>query len=199
MLEHSLEAPDRTAEELIRAHYGDFNERRLNAVLSRFADDAHIEHITRRVGQGPGEYAHFLARFLEAFPDAHVTVEEIQPKGRGFYDVRLLATGTHTGTLVFGTRLFRSTGFEVRLPARELFQVVNDQFRFASVSFDLHDLVRQLSSVDTNALLQSVGRIRQLGEELERAGDNPIRTRELVERLGRELDEARHVVRPYFR
>jgi len=199
MLEHSLETPDRTAEELIRAHYADFNERRLDAVLSRFAEDAHIEHITRRVGQGPGEYALFLARFLEAFPDAHVTVEEIQAKGRGFYDVRLLAAGMHTGTLVFGARLFRSTGFEVRLPARELFQVVNDRFRFASVSFDLHDLVRQLSRVDTDAVLQSVGRIRQLGDELERAGDNPMRTRELIERLGRELDEARHVVRPYFR
>jgi predicted ester cyclase len=187
------------AGDLIAAHYADFNDRRLDAVLNRFAPDAPIEHITGRVGQGPGEYGQFLARFLEAFPDAHVHVEEIHAKGRGFHDVRLVVTGTHTGTLTFGTWLFQPTGFDVRLPARELFQVVNGRFQFASVSFDLHDLVRQLSTVDTKTLVQHIARIHQLGEELARAADNPFKKRELIDRLGHELDSARHVVRPYFR
>ncbi len=187
------------AQQLIRAHYDDFNARRFDALLGRFAADAQIEHTSGRVGQGPGEYAHFLDRFLDALPDARAQLQDIFPKGRGFYDVRVRATGTHTGTLVFGTWSFKPTGFDVRLPARELFQVVDGRFAFASVSFDLHDLVAQLTSVDTPSLVQHATRIHQLVEQLVQAEDSPLRKRELIDRIGRELDAARHVVRPYFR
>jgi predicted ester cyclase len=199
MLDNVARAHHDASEELIRAHYRDFNARRLDAMLSRFAADAQIEQITGRVGQGPAEYDQFLRRFLEAFPDVQIELAEIQAKTRGFYEVRVIASGLHTGTLAFGTWLFRPTGLHVRLPARELFQIADGRIQFASVSFDLHDLVRQLASVDTEELLQHVARIHQPGQQLAQAGDNPMRKRELIDRLAGELDAARHVARPYFR
>ena len=84
------------------------------------------------------------------------------------------------------------------MPARELFQVEDGQFRFASLTFDLHDLVRQLATVDTARLQEHIARIGQLGDLLA-AETDATRQRELIDRLGRQLDEARHVVRPYFR
>jgi hypothetical protein len=53
--------------------------------------------------------------------------------------------------------------------------------------------------VDHTRLLQSVERIRQLGDQLAAVQHDPIRAREAVDRLGRELDAARHTVRPYFK
>src|SRR4051812_5270808 len=86
----------------------------------------------------------------------------------------------------------------VRLPARELFQIEHGQFRLASLSFDLQDLGRQLATVDTGRLLECVARIHQIGEYLAAESD-PTRQRELIDRMGQQLDAARHVVRPYFR
>ena len=61
------------------------------------------------------------------------------------YDVDLVAEGTHTGTLALGSWSFRPSHVAVQLRARELFQVEDGQFRLASLTFDLQDLVRQLS------------------------------------------------------
>ena len=114
------------------------------------------------------------------------------------YDAELVAEGTHTGPFAFGSWSFRPSNVHVRIPARELFQIEGDQFRLASLSFDLQDLVRQLTAVDTTKLLEHLARIRQVGECLA-AQTDPTKQRELIERLGRHLDDARHVVRPYFK
>jgi hypothetical protein len=183
---------------LIRAHYDDINGRRLDAAAARFHAGARIEHATGQVEQGPQGFRVLALKWLSAFPDGRLTVEAIRPQGRNLYEVDLLATGTQTGALAFGSSSFRPSGIAVRLPARELFQVENGQFHLASVTFDLHDLVRQLTTVDTARLLGHVERIHQLGEQLAAETDR-TRQRELIERLGRQLDAARHVVRPYFR
>ena len=114
------------------------------------------------------------------------------------YDVDLVATGTHSGTIAFGSWSFRPSHVSVELPARELFEVTDGQFRLASLAFDLQDLVRQLATVDTAKLLEHVARIGQLGELLATEPD-VTRQRDVIDRLGRQLDAARHVVRPYFR
>lgn len=186
-------------EDLIRAHYEDFNQRRVDAAAARFRPEATLEHVTGRIEQGPGGYRQFAERWLAAFPDGRVTVQSIHPRGPGTYEANLLLAGTHLGTLAFGPWVFHPTGSDVQLGARELFQVKDRQFSFAHLSLDLQDMVRQLTSVDTSKLIQHLARIQQLAESLTAAGRDPRKQREVIDRIGTELDAARHVVRPYFR
>ena len=192
-------ADEQAAEDLIQQHYADFNARRLDAAARRFHGEARIEHVTGRVEHGPDGYYLFASRWLEAFPDGRFKVECIRPRGRRMYDVDLIATGTHTGTLAFGSWVFGATNLDVRLSARELFHIHDGCFDFASLSFELHDLVGQLTSVDVPKLLQHLGRIEELGRALSATDGHPQRQRELIDRIGRHLDEARHVARPYFK
>src|SRR3954468_439881 len=187
-----------TAEALIQAHYEDFNARRLQVAAARFHADARIENITGQVACGAEGFLLLAQQWLTAFSDARLLVESIRPRGAGMYDAQLVAEGTHSGTLAFGSWSFRPSKVHVRLPARELFQIEDGQFRLASLSFDLQDLVRQLATVDTGRLLECVARIHQIGEYLAAESD-PTRQRELIDRMGQQLDAARHVVRPYFR
>ena len=188
----------RAAADLICAHYNDFNARRLDAAAGRFQADARIEHGNGQVEYGPKGFCLLARQWLTAFPDGRVNVQDIRPQGGNMYDVALVATGTHSGPFALGASSFRPSHVAVRLPARELFQVEDGQFRLASLTFDLHDLVRQLATVDTAILQEHVARIGQLGQQLA-AETDPTRQRELIDRLGRQLDAARHVVRPYFR
>jgi hypothetical protein len=79
---------------------------------------------------------------------------------------------------------FRPSKVHVRIPARELFQIEDGQFRLASLSYDLQDLVRQLATVEIGKLLEYVARIHQLGECLA-AEHDPTKQRELIDRMGR--------------
>ena len=188
----------RAAEDLIRAHYDDFNGRRLDRAAARFHPDARIEHATGEVQRGPAGFSLLAQQWLTAFPDSRLTVREISPRGRNMYDADLVAEGTHTGTLALGSWSFRPSHVAVELRARELFHVEDGQFRLVSVSFDLQDLVRQLTTVDAARLLVHLARIHQLGEQLA-AETDATRQRELIDRIGLHLDSARHEVRPHFR
>ena len=114
-------------------------------------------------------------------------------------DVELLARGTHHGALEFAGRVFRPTNAPVTFRMRELLQVRNGLIVSASLSFDLQEIVLQLTKVDTRALLRHLQRLRDLREELTGAHEDGARAREVLDRIGGELDAARHVVRPYFR
>ena len=198
---HTIRDPhprSETAEALIRTHYDDFNARRLEVAAARFHPTARIENIAGQAGHGADGFLLLAQQWLSAFPDGRVLLESVRPRGAGMYDAELVAEGTHSGTLALGSWSFRPSNVHVRFPARELFQIEAGQFRLASLSFDLQDLVRQLAAVDTRKLLEHVARIHQLGEYLSSAED-PTRQRELIDRLGSQLDSARHVVRPYFR
>src|SRR3954451_11274620 len=195
---HDSHPRSETAEALIRTHYDDFNARRLQVAAARFHAEARIENITGQVAVGADGFLLLAQQWLTAFPDGRLHVASIRPRGGGMYDAELVAEGTHSGTLAFGTWSFRPSNVHVRLPARELFQIEDGQFRLASLSFDLQDLVRQLATVDTGRLLECVARIHQIGEYLAAQSD-PTRQRELIDRMGQQLDAARHVVRPYFR
>lgn len=187
-----------TAEALIRAHYDDFNARQLQAAAARFHADARVENSTGQIACGADGFLALAQEWLTAFPDVRLIVESIRPRGAGMYEAEFEAQGTHCGTLAFGSWSFRPSRVRVRIPARELFQIEDGRIRLASLSFDLQDLIRQLAAVDTGKLLEHVGRIHQLGESL-KAENDPSRRRELIDRMGRQLDAARHIVRPYFR
>jgi SnoaL-like polyketide cyclase len=171
----------------------------MESAARRFHGEARLEHVTGHVQHGPEGYSAFATRWLEAFPDGMFSVEGIRPRERLMYDVDLVATGTHTGTLALGSWVFGATNLEVRLPARELFHIRDGRFDFASLSFEMHDLVGQLTNVDIAKLLQHISRIGELGRALSAAEGQPQRQKELLDRLGRQLDEARHVARPYFK
>src|SRR5687767_9905880 len=92
---------------LIREYYACFNERRLDDMGPLFTDDAVLEQLPFR-RQEPGRTGRiaFARAWLAAFADAVLTVEHVTPKDR-FYEVSLLATGTHTGALDLGGWVFQ--------------------------------------------------------------------------------------------
>jgi hypothetical protein len=87
----------------------------------------------------------------------------------------------------------------VALNLRELLEVRDNRVVFSTLSFDLQQLVDQLTRVDSPRLLNHLEHLRTLGAQLEAAHGDAPRTREVLDRIGRELDAARHIVRPYYR
>jgi hypothetical protein len=136
---------------------------------------------------------------LRAFPDAVVSPERITPVGNSAYEVDLNATGTHQGALDLGGWVFRPTGAHATFRLRESLQLRGDKIAFSSVSLDVHDIVDKLAKCDVPALLAHVEQLQQLAADLRAATHDAAATRSLTERIGQELDAARHVVRPYYR
>src|SRR5687767_1061285 len=108
---------------IIQAYYASFNERRLGDLEMLFTNDAVLEQVPSR-RQEPARTARIaMARAWQvAFPDAIYTVEQVTPKPP-FFEVSLLATGTHQGALDLGGWVFPPTGAVARLRLRELLQI----------------------------------------------------------------------------
>jgi predicted ester cyclase len=188
------------AETLIRKYYDDFNERRLSDLATRFDDDAIVEHMPRRPVQRGGEgYLQFVNVWIAAFPDAAFVIEQIVPRGTHTHEVTLLATGTHEGALELGGWIFRPTRARVALHLREVLEVRDGKIVFSTTSFDLQQMIEQLTRVDSAKLLKHLEHLRELGGQLPAAERDAARTRDILDRIGRELDAARHIVRPYYR
>jgi predicted ester cyclase len=188
------------AEAVIRQYYAYFNERRLPELAALFTDDAVVEHMPRRPAVRGGDgYLQFVEAWLAAFPDAVLTIERIVARGTHTHEVGLLATGTHDGALDLGGWIFRPTHARVALNLRELLEIRNERVVFSTLSFDLQQMIDQLTRVDSPRLLKHLEQLRSLGAHLAAAEDDASRTRELLDRIGRELDAARHIVRPYYR
>ena len=196
-----MTAPDATpAESLIRQYYACFNARRLSELAAWFDDDAVVEHMPRRPPQRGGEgYLQFVHAWIEAFPDAVLAIEHIVPRGTHTHEVTLRATGTHQGGLELGGWIFRPTGACVALHLREVLEVRENRVVFSTVSFDLQQMVEQLTRVDATSLLKHLELLRELGTQLQTVQGDAARTRDALDRIGRELDAARHIVRPYYR
>jgi predicted ester cyclase len=190
----------RTPTDLIHAYYAAFNERRWDDATACFAPDAALDQLPMtRQRAGPAGYLEFVERWLAAFPDATFTIESISSPDALTQNVHLLACGAHSGVLQFGGRVFRPSGVTVCLRVRELLQIHGGVIVFASLSFDMQDFVRQLTRVDSSALLRRLERLRTLADELGRVQDDETRARGVIDRIGLELDGARHVVRPYYK
>lgn len=187
-------------ESLIQRYYASFNERRLQDAADLFADDAVLEQVMRPHSQrGGAGYLQCARAWLAAFPDTVLTVEHVVSQDAWTYETSLIATGTHTGSLDLGGWVFKPTGTTAALNLREVLEIREGKIVFSGFSFDLHQMVEQLSRVDCQKLLEHVNRIRQLGDELSGLEGDGSRVRDVLHRLGFELDAARHVVRPYFK
>jgi predicted ester cyclase len=186
---------------VIRQFYRFFNERQLDAAAALFSDDAVLEHAPlRRHQRGGAGYLEFARMWTHAFPDAALEVERVICRDETICEVDLLAAGTHLGALDMGAAgIFKPTGVKATLRMRQLLEIVEGRIRFSSLSFDVQDIVHQLVTVDTSKLLEQIQKIQHLAAKLTATpAADVVERRNLVDRLGTELDATRHVVRPYF-
>jgi predicted ester cyclase len=190
-----------TTERLIRDYYAHFNARRLADASSLFATGARMEAPPlAAAADAVKSYQCFARLWLAAFPDAYLDIEDLTKRTDTLYEVNLVGTGTHTGVLDLGAYgYFKPTGARATLRLRELIEVENGKIVYSNVSLDVQDLTRRLTSIDYDALLVHLDRIQRLRAQLVEAGDDKETRRHLADRIGRELDAARLVARPWFR
>jgi len=197
----ALQTTSERAERLIRDYYASFNARRLADAQRMFAAGALMEAPPFSAAQDAARsYERFTRLWLAAFPDAYLDVENVVRRRDTLFEVNLVATGTHADLLDLGAYgRFKPTSARTTLRLRELLELRDDQIVYSSVSLDVQDLTRQLTSVDYHALDVHLDRIQRLRTQLAAAGDDSEAKRQIAERIGRELDAARLVVRPWFR
>ena len=186
---------------LIERLYALFNARELEEASAFFADDAVLEDgAPRRQQRGGVGYLEFARMWIGAFPDAVLTVEGITPRSPTTVEIDLLATGTHQGPLdLGGYGLFKPTGAAGKLRLRQIIEFRDGRIAYSGLSFDVQDIVQQLTVVSVPKLLEHLKRVHQLGEKLaQTAADQLIERRAIIDRLGTELDAPRRIVRPYF-
>src|SRR5687768_12321493 len=105
-----------TAEALIRLYYSHFNERRLEEAASLIDPQAVMQQVlTGRQQPGPKGYLEFANQWLRAFPNAIFTIGNVSSADGVTYNVDLLSTGRHLGTLAVGGFVFRAHGAEAHL------------------------------------------------------------------------------------
>ena len=188
------------ATSLIRQDYASFNRRRFVDGAALFADDAVLEQLPLvQQERGAIGYLQFVSAWLRAFPDATLAVRDMASHDSITYDVSLDATGTHRGMLDLPGWAFRPSGVRATFGIRELLQIRNGKIAFSSLTLNLHEMVDKLAQVEVSRLLDHVERLRRLAETLRSVKPETMRAREITDEIGRELDAARHVVRPYYR
>jgi predicted ester cyclase len=186
---------------LIREYYAAFNERRIRDASALFAVDATLEHMpSAQTFRGPEAYTQFAGLWLQAFPDAVLRVEHIELRGDTIVEVDFVAEGTHVGTLQLGSfGSFKPSGQRMAIRIRELLEFRGGRIGYSCLSFDTHAFIRQLADIDYAQLAAHLDRIAMLREDLRQSSSHPERRRTLTEQIGKELDAARLVVRPWFR
>jgi len=185
---------------LIRQYCACFNERRLHEAADLFAIDTVFEYPSQTPTPRGGEgYLRFAEMWLRAFPDGQLTIDHVEQRGETICEVDLVGTGTHTGDFDLGPYgVFQATGARATLRFRQLLEVRAGKITYSSLSFDIQALIREVVTVDDAQLMACLERIRHLTDELARVQGDAERRRGVIDRLGRELDAARRVVRPYF-
>jgi len=188
------------SDQLVQDYYRCFNERRLVTGGTLFAVDAVVDMPPFvQQARGSNAYAQFAETWLSAFPDAVFTIEQVKQRNETTCEVDLIATGTHTGPLDLGAMgLLRPSGARLTLRLRELLDIRDGRITYTSLSFDLNGLIRQLKRIDYDQLVRSVESIRRLADELKNASADSEQQHDIIERIGRALDAARHIVRPQF-
>jgi predicted ester cyclase len=190
-------SPKRLA--LIREYFACFNERRFDDAAALFTEDAVLEQVPFHCRErGGAAYLLFAALWTRAFPDAQVRIENVTAGPNDVFEVELSGSGTHMGDLSMGGCVFRPTGVRTELRLRELLQFRGERITVSCLSFDLQELAHQLARVDDTQLLMHLARLRYLEDQLRSVPADSNRRHDLLDHIGRELDAARHVVRPYF-
>ena len=132
---------------LIRKLYDCFNQRRFADGADLFSDDCVLEHPpfgqTRHGRQG---YLDLVKHWVQAFPDGQLQIEHVEQRGDTICEVDLVGTGTHQGEFnMGGYGVFKATGVQATLRFRELLEIRGGKITFSSLTFDVHELLRQLA------------------------------------------------------
>lgn len=132
---------------LIRKLYDCFNQRRFADAADLFSDDCVLEHPpfgqTRHGRQG---YLDLVKHWVQAFPDGQLQIEHVEQRGDTICEVDLVGTGTHQGEFnMGGYGVFKATGVQTTLRFRELLEIRGGKITFSSLTFDVHELLRQLA------------------------------------------------------
>jgi predicted ester cyclase len=194
------DAGEASATSIIDRYYAAFNERRFVEAGTLFADDAVLDQLPL-LRQEPGAigYLQFVSAWLRAFPDASFTVRQVTSQDRPHtFDVKLEVAGTHAGPLEIGGRVFRPTRVQVRFGLREVLEIREGRIAFSSLSYDMHEVIEKLARFDAPKLINHIERLHELANVLQTLAPESPRGREITAEIGRELDAARHVVRPYY-
>ena len=135
------------AHHLIREYYACFNERRFTEGADLFAEDGVLEHPPfGEMKRGREGYLEHVRMWVEAFPDGHLKIEHVEQRGDTICEVDLISTGIHRGDFnMGGYGVFKATGVETTLRFRELLEIRGGKITYSSLTFDVHDFIRQLS------------------------------------------------------
>lgn len=187
-------------ENLIREYYRRFNSRCFAKAAALFADGAVLDMPPFVLGNTGAEgYRQFIEAWLGAFPDAQFSVVHVDRRTDTLYDVHLTATGTHKGSLDLGTYgVLPPSGVRLTLRMRELLDIRERVITSTNLSFDIHHLVGELTQIDYAKLMAQLATVCALSEELAHAQGDLERQRDVTDRLGRALDDARRIIRPHF-
>src|SRR4051812_11804523 len=185
---------------LIRAYYDAFNTRRFADAEALFAEEAVLDmppftqHET-----GVAGYRQFIQTWLRAFPDAQFQLVTVEQRNETICEVQLVATGTHTGPLDLSTYgVVAPSHVRLTLQARELLEFHRDRIRYAGLAIDLHHLVRELTRIDYDRVISCLATIRDLSDALATVRHDRQAAHDVLSRLARALDAARHAIRPQF-
>jgi len=172
--------------------------RRVADAAALIADDAVLELTPGHRVVGGGGYTRFAESWIAAFPNARFCVDRIEHRGGALAEVYLLATGTHRGVLDFAPYRFSPSGVDAALHIRDLLEIHAGKITASVLTIDLNDLIRQFSVIDFEELGKRLEAIRVLAGELALEMRDPVRRRDVANRLGPELDAARRALRPHF-
>lgn len=132
---------------LIREYYACFNERRFAEGADLFAEDGILEDpALGKTKRGREGYLEHVRMWVQAFPDGHLKIDRVEQRGDTICEVDLIGTGTHRGDFnMGGYGVFKATGVQATLRFRELLEIRGGKITYSSLTFDVHDLIRQLT------------------------------------------------------
>jgi predicted ester cyclase len=136
---------------LIRKHYDCFNQLRFADGAELFSLDAVLEHPPfGHTRHGRDGYLDLVRLWVQAFPDGHMQIEHVEQRGDTICEVDLIGTGTHHGDFdMGGYGVFKATGLKTTFRFRELLEIRGGLITYSSLTFNVHDLIRQLTQKGT--------------------------------------------------
>lgn len=136
-------------EELARKLYKAFNDHDLDATVELTHPDATLSYVgSDEVLHGKDVLKQDTERWLGAFPDGKVTIDNIVTSGTTAV-VELTGHGTHTGTLVGPAGSVPATGKSVTMPFCEVLEFRDDKVIAFRSYFDSGLLMTQLGLLPT--------------------------------------------------
>ena len=127
------------AEEILAGIYEAINTGNVG-LLEKFVAPDYVEHSEGYRGVEP--FAQQITAFRAAFPDLHVTVDDLLTDGDRFAS-RTTVTGTHTGDLMG----MPATGKRISVEAVDIGRIENGQAKERWGGLDMYSLLTQLGAI----------------------------------------------------